>query len=48
MKVRMERSRRVASKLIANADGGFFVFGDLSIRTLGKHRLVFSLFELRK
>lgn len=48
MKVRTKCSRRAASELIANADGGFFVFGDLSIRTLGKHRLVFSLFELRK
>jgi hypothetical protein len=29
-------------------DGGFFVFGDISIKVAGKHRLNFSLFELRK
>lgn len=32
----------------AIADGGFFVFGDISIRVLGRHKLNFSLFELRK
>ncbi|GAB7353765.1 hypothetical protein MBLNU459_g4155t1 [Dothideomycetes sp. NU459] len=31
-----------------NEDGGFFVFGDVSVRLLGRHHLVFSLFELRK
>ncbi|KAG9523889.1 hypothetical protein KCV03_g6241, partial [Aureobasidium melanogenum] len=35
-------------KDINNEDGGFFVFGDISIRVLGRHRLNFSLFELRK
>ncbi|KAI5238014.1 hypothetical protein E4T43_07746 [Aureobasidium subglaciale] len=35
-------------KDINNEDGGFFVFGDISIKLLGKHRLNFSLFELRK
>ncbi|KAI4725581.1 hypothetical protein E4T49_06654 [Aureobasidium sp. EXF-10728] len=35
-------------KDINNEDGGFFVFGDISIRVLGRHKLNFSLFELRK
>ena len=30
-----------------NTDGGFFVFGDLSIRKEGRFRLQFDLFELR-
>ena len=29
-------------------DGGFFVFGDLSVKKLGEHKLLFSLFELNK
>ncbi|KAF2153871.1 hypothetical protein K461DRAFT_266973 [Myriangium duriaei CBS 260.36] len=29
-------------------DGGFFVFGDVSVKKLGEHRLLFSLFELHK
>jgi hypothetical protein len=31
-----------------NQDGGFFVFGDVSCRQVGKHRLHFSLFDLHK
>jgi hypothetical protein len=31
-----------------NQDGGFFVFGDVSCRTTGTHRLHFSLFDLHK
>ena len=34
--------------MVATLDGGFFVFGDISIKLLGKHRLNFSLFELQK
>jgi hypothetical protein len=34
--------------ICATSDGGFFVFGDISIRVLGRHKLNFSLFELRK
>jgi len=30
-----------------NKDGGFFVFGDISVRRQGRFRLKFSLFELR-
>ena len=30
------------------ADGGFFVFGDLSVKVEGEFRLRFSLFEMRK
>ena len=30
------------------ADGGFFVFGDLSIKIEGDFRLKFTLFEMRK
>lgn len=30
------------------ADGGFFVFGDLSVKIEGEFRLKFSLFEMRK
>ncbi|KAF4554852.1 Velvet factor-like protein 1 [Elsinoe fawcettii] len=29
-------------------DGGFFVFGDVSVKRLGEHRLLFSLYELQK
>ncbi|TKX20564.1 hypothetical protein C1H76_7375 [Elsinoe australis] len=35
-------------KDIDNKDGGFFVFGDVSVRRLGEHRLLFSLYELQK
>ncbi|KAK2799056.1 Spore development regulator ryp2 [Onygenales sp. PD_10] len=31
-----------------NTDGGFFVFGDLSVKMEGEFRLRFDLFELRK
>ncbi|KAH8697632.1 velvet factor-domain-containing protein [Talaromyces proteolyticus] len=31
-----------------NADGGFFVFGDLSIKIEGEYRLQFTLFEMQK
>ncbi|EED24380.1 developmental regulator VosA [Talaromyces stipitatus ATCC 10500] len=31
-----------------NTDGGFFVFGDLSIKVEGEFRLQFSLFEMQK
>lgn len=30
------------------ADGGFFVFGDLSVKIEGEFRLRFSLFEMLK
>jgi len=30
------------------ADGGFFVFGDLSVKREGEFRLRFHLFEVRK
>ena len=29
-------------------DGGFFVFGDLSVKTEGEFRLLFDLYEMRK
>ncbi|KAK2732830.1 hypothetical protein FQN57_002472 [Myotisia sp. PD_48] len=35
-------------KDIDNQDGGFFVFGDLSIRMEGEFRLMFDLYEMRK
>ncbi|KAF2706330.1 hypothetical protein K504DRAFT_386056 [Pleomassaria siparia CBS 279.74] len=31
-----------------NKDGGFFVFGDISVKTTGIFRLQFSLFDLHK
>jgi hypothetical protein len=34
-------------KDIDNSNGGFFVFGDLSVRVEGEYRLRFSLFEMR-
>ncbi|KMU88941.1 hypothetical protein CIHG_06742 [Coccidioides immitis H538.4] len=34
-------------KDIDNSDGGFFVFGDLSVRVEGEFRLKFNLFEMR-
>ena len=33
---------------IVLTDGGFFVFGDVSVKKVGEHRLLFSLFELQK
>ncbi|CAG8552209.1 2818_t:CDS:2 [Paraglomus brasilianum] len=33
-------------KDIDNQDGGFFVFGDISVRVEGRYRLRFSLFEI--
>ncbi|KAL1959317.1 hypothetical protein VTO42DRAFT_2504 [Malbranchea cinnamomea] len=35
-------------KDIDNSDGGFFVFGDLSVKVEGDYRLKFNLFEMRK
>lgn len=35
-------------KDVDNRDGGFFVFGDISVRVQGQFRLHFSLFDLRK
>ena len=35
-------------KDVDNNDGGFFVFGDLSVKIEGDFRLKFSLFEMRK
>ncbi|KKK19458.1 hypothetical protein ARAM_004139 [Aspergillus rambellii] len=35
-------------KDVDNTDGGFFVWGDLSIKVEGEYRLKFTLFEMRK
>ncbi|KAL8863179.1 MAG: hypothetical protein Q9178_000554 [Gyalolechia marmorata] len=35
-------------KDVDNLDGGFFVFGDLSVKVEGEYRLQFSLFEMLK
>ncbi|KAF2136172.1 uncharacterized protein K452DRAFT_140420 [Aplosporella prunicola CBS 121167] len=35
-------------KDVDNHDGAFFVFGDISVKQLGQHRLRFSLFDLHK
>ncbi|KAJ5101668.1 Velvet factor [Penicillium alfredii] len=35
-------------KDVDNSDGGFFVFGDLSVKIEGDFRLKFTLFEMRK
>ncbi|KAJ5662777.1 Velvet factor [Penicillium macrosclerotiorum] len=35
-------------KDVNNDDGGFFVFGDLSVKIEGEFRLKFTLFEMRK
>jgi len=32
----------------AESDGGFFIFGDLSIRKIGRHRMRFNLFNTDK
>jgi hypothetical protein len=34
--------------LNCSVDGGFFVFGDVSVKTPGTHRLRFTLMELQK
>ncbi|KAI5296440.1 hypothetical protein KEM52_002553 [Ascosphaera acerosa] len=34
-------------KDVDNSDGGFFVFGDISVKIEGEYRLKFSLFEMR-
>jgi hypothetical protein len=40
----------LVSSLFADlfVDGGFFVFGDLSVKIEGNFRLKFTLFEMRK
>ncbi|KAJ5637719.1 Velvet factor [Penicillium lividum] len=35
-------------KDVDNSDGGFFVFGDLSVKIEGEFRLKFTLFEMRR
>ncbi|KAF2267531.1 hypothetical protein CC78DRAFT_456854 [Lojkania enalia] len=35
-------------KDVDNKDGGFFVFGDISVKVQGSFRLHFSLFDLQK
>ncbi|KAF1845396.1 uncharacterized protein K460DRAFT_239674, partial [Cucurbitaria berberidis CBS 394.84] len=35
-------------KDISNKDGGFFVFGDISVRTVGTFRLCFTLYEFHQ
>ncbi|KAJ5988060.1 Spore development regulator vosA [Penicillium waksmanii] len=35
-------------KDVDNSDGGFFVFGDLSVKIEGEFRLKFTLYEMRK
>ncbi|KAL2857911.1 velvet factor-domain-containing protein [Aspergillus pseudoustus] len=35
-------------KDVDNTDGGFFVWGDLSVKVEGEYRLKFTLFEMRK
>lgn len=35
-------------ELTRGLDGGFFVFGDLSVKIEGEFRLKFTLFEMRK
>ncbi|KYG40265.1 hypothetical protein M433DRAFT_28263 [Acidomyces richmondensis BFW] len=35
-------------KDVNNRDGGFFIFGDLSIRKIGRHRMRFNLFNTDK
>ncbi|PLB55008.1 hypothetical protein P170DRAFT_29431 [Aspergillus steynii IBT 23096] len=35
-------------KDVDNTDGGFFVFGDLSVKVEGDYRLKFTLFEMRR
>lgn len=34
--------------MLIHSDGGFFVFGDLSVKIEGEFRLKFTLFEMRK
>lgn len=41
------RGDRLERKLM-RSDGGFFVFGDLSVKIEGEFRLRFSLFEMLK
>ena len=49
---RKTRGNRVSSSdtnfSFAQIDGGFFVFGDLSIKVEGTYRLEFTLFEMQK
>ena len=42
------RTPLLPSLLTLIIDGGFFVFGDLSVKVEGEYRLRFSLFEMRK
>jgi len=36
------------ANFVTALDGGFFVFGDLSVKLEGDFRLKFTLFEMRK
>jgi len=39
---------RRALKLSLATDGGFFIFGDLSVKKLGWHKLRFALYDVSK
>lgn len=40
--------QKMANELTSEIDGGFFVFGDLSVKIEGEFRLKFTLYEMRK
>lgn len=40
--------RGLGNEMLIHSDGGFFVFGDLSVKIEGEFRLKFTLFEMRK
>ena len=39
-------TNKLADLIFATLDGGFFVFGDLSVKVEGQYKLRFSLFEI--
>lgn len=45
--LRLQKLRWLGANTIST-DGGFFVFGDISARKLGRYKLRFSLFDTEK
>lgn len=45
---RCQKSSQLCANVGFFTDGGFFVFGDISVRHVGTYRLRFYLFDLQK
>jgi len=45
---RLRQAPHRLTLLTLNTEGAYFVFGDISVKVIGRHRLVFNLFDLRR